>query len=419
MWEGHCARGLCMLYGKLHDGSAQVNYAKQAYDAYLKSGDKEWAAYSKFALAKAYNNNCKYEESLKLLEELEGEFQSNADTIMHSQLLQLKALGLFGLGKYKECIESYASAFEFNPSVLTDNDKKILEIAFNEVSNNSNLGIEDWYKDFAEIKGQSTNIFSVLESQGRYEEAYKNLKEYKNIQDSVLSVVFSNDVSESINNYETMKNKLVAENAKIERMSYWFVILIIVLAFIVVVWRVRERIHREESLRLKTEADMESMRSDLLAQMESVKLELEKASNIPPRTKTEDFEKIIKQRYADANRLCDDYYQGRVGKSDKEELGIKISNILKVFSEKSSLEEIAQYVDEKSGGLYASFKKDFYDLSEENFRLFLYLMLGFSARTISVILGQEIGTVYNKKSRLKTRILKSDIFDRNKYLKFF
>ena len=89
------------------------------------------------------------------------------------------------------------------------------------------------------------------------------------------------------------------------------------------------------------------------------------------------------------------------------------------FSEKNNLDEIEKFVDEKSGGLYTSFKKEFFDFSEDEYRLFLYLMLGFNSRTISVILGQKISAVYNRKSRLKGKIEKGNDQDKEKYLSFF
>ncbi len=117
--------------------------------------------------------------------------------------------------------------------------------------------------------------------------------------------------------------------------------------------------------------------------------------------------------------MCNDYYQGRFKKNGKDGLEVKIKNIVKGFTDRDSLSKIEEYVNETSDSLYSTFKKDFFDITEDNRRLFLYLMLGFSSRTISVIFGQEISAVYNKKSRLKARIAKSDTANKEQYLKFF
>ena len=140
----------------------------------------------------------------------------------------------------------------------------------------------------------------------------------------------------------------------------------------------------------------------------------------PDRCKVVDFEKIIRQRYAETNRLCDDYYQGKYSLKRKDD-GIldEIQNIVRSFTEKESLKNIAEYVDEKSGGLYCSFCKDFFSLSGDSLRLFLYIMLGFSARTLSVIIGQSINVVYTQKSRLKKKIEQSDVTRKDEYLSFF
>ncbi|MDE6741843.1 MAG: hypothetical protein K2J58_05885 [Muribaculaceae bacterium] len=36
MWEGQCARGLFIIYGKLENGSEQIKYAKIQYEAFVK-----------------------------------------------------------------------------------------------------------------------------------------------------------------------------------------------------------------------------------------------------------------------------------------------------------------------------------------------------------------------------------------------
>lgn len=63
-------------------------------------------------------------------------------------------------------------------------------------------------------------------------------------------------------------------------------------------------------------------------------------------------------------------------------------------------------------------KKDFPKLKEEDYRLFLYLMFGFSARSISLFMGEKIEVVYNRKSRLKSKIKNSNATLKNEYLEY-
>ena len=418
MWEGQCARGLHMLYERLHNASAQVKYADIAHDAFLKSGDKGWQDCSEFEMAVALNNNCKYKEALSILARLDKNNRVKHDTTMLSQVAQLRGLSLFGLGRYEESIKNYIQAYNWNPDILTENDRNIIDICLKEVSDCQSHSYSDQLNGLIDIRKDSLNVFTVLAGQEKYKEAYRSLERYKNLQDSVLSVIFKNNVSESVSQYEAMKHELARQKLRNERMSYWLIILVIIIICIIGYWRFREQMHLEESKRLKIEAAMESLRLDLKSQLESSKRGVDirgKADDIV----IKDFVKIIKQRYADTNRLCDDYYQGRFCKSNKDGVYTEINSIVRSFIDPFSVDKIVEYVDEQSDGLYSAFKKDFFDLSNENHRLFLYLMLGFSSRTISVILGQSISVVYNKKSRLKSKIEKSQAFGKDEYLRFF
>ena len=77
-----------------------------------------------------------------------------------------------------------------------------------------------------------------------------------------------------------------------------------------------------------------------------------------------------------------------------------------------------EYADKYTNGLFSKFKKDFPKCKDEEYRLFLFLMMGFSARSISLFLGEKIEVIYNRKSRLKAKIKNSDISRKMDYLAY-
>ena len=352
-----------------------------------------------------------------MINQLESEGTFADDSMQLSHLYSLKGLSLYALNRYRESLESYAKAYEINSSVLCDDDIINIQIAQFKLRQDStswkfNLPVVDYG-----MKDSQKNAFSVYAAEGHYKEAYECIEAYKDRQDSVISMILKNNVSESVDQYECLRKTLLKKDALNERMSYWIVIMVITVLCIIVVWSIREKLYRVEKLRLKTEADMESLRYDLLSQLDAAKMEVEKTVKKSRFEKTLGFEKIIRQHYIDANKLCDDYYQS--GLLRKNGIYTDIDNIIRSFTEKDSLEKIAEYVDEKSGDLYSSFKKDYFHLSADYQQLFLYVMLGLSPRTLSVILHQNINAIYTKKSRLKSKIEQSDVIRKKEYLNFF
>lgn len=419
MWEGQCARGLLMLYGLLHDGSSQVEYAKQALEAFSKTEDEGWKSYSKLELARSYNNNYKYKESICLLTTLINDNAIRLDTFMLAEVYQMKGKSMFGLANFQESIYNYARACELNPEILNESDKRIIKIAIHELYRDSVPSNIEWLIDEVSVSDMDEGAFGVLASQGKYEDAYNGLRHYKNQQDSILKIIKENNVSESLYRYKELSNFIIQQNVHTERMWYWIIILIIASSGVVIMWIFREKAHKAENLRLKTEADMESLRSDLMSQLEDFVKKSKYYSQPENRAAIENYEKIIKQKYAEANRLCDNYYQWGINKDDNGHFESEINKIVNNFTEKSCLDSISEYVDEVSGGLFSSFRNDFFNLSEENFRLFLYLMLGFNSRSISVLISQKVSAVYNKKARLKATIMNSNVSGKEAYLRFF
>ena len=420
MWEGQCAMGLCMIYGKLHDASAQVDYARRSYDAFKKTLDDDWINYSIYALALAYNNNGKCEKSLSVIDELFDHGAFLNDSTLLSELYTLKGITLSALGRYEESLNAYSKARLIKSSVLSVGDRQNIQVALSELKAKGDTCISYPFLEDLDIDGSPQDAFAVYVKEGRYKEAYERLERYKNLQDSVLSFISRNNVSESVNHYKELRDTLLRERVQKWKMYILLILLIVMVVGIIIVFRVRERIHKEESERLKTEADIESLRSDLLSQLDAAKMALAKASESTVRRKTADFENIIRQRYSEANRLCDDYYQKEALLRGKEKaINEEIREIVSSFTDEEELDKIAEYIDEQSGGLYSSFRKDFYFLPGETHRLFLYLMMGLSSRTLSVIFGQDVSAVYNKKSRLKSKIGQSEVDAKADYLRFF
>ena len=62
------------------------------------------------------------------------------------------------------------------------------------------------------------------------------------------------------------------------------------------------------------------------------------------------------------------------------------------------------------------FRKDFPNLNSDIYQFAIYQFSGFSSRAISIFMNEKIENIYNKKSRLKNRIQKSDVPRKEEYL---
>ncbi|MDE7410133.1 MAG: tetratricopeptide repeat protein, partial [Muribaculaceae bacterium] len=419
MWEGQCARGLCMLYGELYSGSHQIEYAKHSYDSFLKTADKEWINYSKLNLARAFNNSCRYDESLSLIEELSNDAMVSNDSLMQLDLYHLRGLVSFNLGRYKEAVEYYKKAYELDSLILFPSDLQNIKISIHELPRDSLTPEISYFENNSQLKDESADAFLVLAELGNYKEAYESLLRYKNSQDSALYKIFSNNVSELLGQYEDQTAKLRQKEAKTERILWGCGLFVLVMVIGVSYWIYKKNLHQNELERRQLEMSMDILQSDLAAQVSdmndmSLNIQLLNKENSRILTALQD---MLYERYNKVNALCDAYYQDRLVESKRKKLAKEMEKLLKDFSDHAFLKEVGRYIDLCLDGLYSSFMEDFPDLSADSKRLFMFLTLGFSNRTICVILNLENPNLYNRKSRLKKIIAGSDAVRREDYLK--
>ncbi|WP_289772964.1 tetratricopeptide repeat protein [uncultured Duncaniella sp.] len=403
--EGLCAKGLYLLYVQLYDGAKQIKYAKESYEAFVKGGYDEWANYAKLDVAIAYNNSGKYSKAILEATQVIQIAEEVKDTLLLAEAIRLIGLSEFALGNSKEAIYYYSQANSLDKSVLTDNDKSNLIIAISEINTDTiSVDIRNLISEI-NIKDESYTPFEIYASRGEYEEAYKSLELYKKEQDRVLSSLLRSNVSDALQNYEHSKKELLQEKIKNERLLWFLIVLIVLIIGLVIIYLLRKNLQEKERQQEEIIEKAECLKTDLLYQIEANSLI------------SGSVKELFRQKYSIVNTLCAAYYESEGVKLEKKRIVSEVEQIVYEFSNDSNrMDEIKEYADKYTNGIYSAFKEDFPKSKEEDYRLFLYLMMGFGARSISLFLGEKIEVVYNRKSRLKARIKNSDVSRKKDYL---
>lgn len=227
------------------------------------------------------------------------------------------------------------------------------------------------------------------------------------IQDSILSSVLKNNVSGTLRNYEQSREELQREKLRNERLMWVLIVMsVMVLGTAIAIYlrrNLRETKRRQEEI--MKEADY--VRTDLLRQIET-------NTRI-----SESVKELFRQKYDVVDNLCAAYYESRDTKLEKKRIVEEVGLIFQEFTDdRSRLSELADYADRYTDGAYTAFNTDFPRLKDEDRRLFLYLMMGFSSRSISIFLKEKIEVVYNRKSRLKARIRNSNAQRKEEFLAY-
>jgi len=99
----------------------------------------------------------------------------------------------------------------------------------------------------------------------------------------------------------------------------------------------------------------------------------------------------------------------------------QIQDVFKAIRGEEETDHIFEkIIDRDLDGLISSFRTDYTNLNEADYMLFCYIVAGYDAKTISIILSEKTpNSLYTRKSRLKKTIETSDIKEKEKYLQYF
>ena len=103
----------------------------------------------------------------------------------------------------------------------------------------------------------------------------------------------------------------------------------------------------------------------------------------------------------------------------KKELYTSVKKIIDRIKEDNKVfMELENTVNSRLGNLMADFRKDLPSMQEKDVKLFLFITLDFSGKSISVFLDIPIDRVYNRKNALKKRLKQPANEIAEKYLQY-
>jgi hypothetical protein len=112
------------------------------------------------------------------------------------------------------------------------------------------------------------------------------------------------------------------------------------------------------------------------------------------------IKELFGQRFIHINELCNVYYESK----DRKIVKAVEKKIKEIADDTKTLDAIENYVNRYADNLMLKFRTDLPALKNEDYKLYLYSVVGFSTSAISLFLSEKKEVVYNRKSRLKAKI---------------
>ncbi len=393
---GMICREISTIYEEIYASKEQLHYSRKAYDAFRLHPDSSYAWYSMNDLARAYCLALDYGNSLKFSAGAKRAAEKAGDSLLLGQALSLVGISQIGLGEYGKAVATYESMMRLHPLDSIDTQRYMLAVAH----------AGDTGKIDSLSHGCNESVPHELSVQyGDYKSAYNSLIARCRDQDALIRRLLTQNVTRAIDNYN------LAEASKLEiRLKKSNVQKALLVAAVIAAVAALLGVH------LKKTAELRRKEKSFVLDVQNLKDELRSRDKAAALIVSD----LIGKKYEIIDRLCSTYYStSQTPKSQKQILSEIKKQIDGLLSNELGLEELETYVNKYTGDLVARAREQYPDLRNRDINLLLYLMVGFSTRTIGVFIGEKPDVVYNRKSRLKSRIKETDAPCRDALLAYF
>lgn len=387
------------IYNAIYWGEGAVEYAQKSYDAYSKTDYHEHTNYSLLNLGIMYYNSYKYDECEQIMNKVLKQAIKQNDATMKVEALIMLASTHWVKEDFINAITLYNKAISINDTIINATHFSRLSNAYSKIGNN-----DEAYK-YANIAyhRDSTQVhayYVLYENSGNYKEALQALKQIMSQQNNVLDNITTQSILKSVEDYQSMeydmKHKIKKQQLiTLSCISILVIILIIATSYI----QIRKK-------RLEIEHNI------LIAQnlQQSLYIKNAKIGSLQ-----KEMSRLFEQQFSTLDKLCSIYYESNNINTYNKILNI-INNVGKDPATRKAIEDNAnKYCD----NIIQDFRNSFPKLKEDDYLLFLYLVIGFSHRTIAILLQIKLDTLYSRKYKLKQKIESAKSDHEEAFLKYF
>lgn len=399
------------LYSSKYSSKEALFYARQAFECFSHTPDtlRRWILLGRLAVCYGDNRDKATSDSLfKVYTTLPV-----LDTAIHAKNLLYYSKMLLGRkpSEPERCLEIFNEAKRKYHAKPRIEDYYFYSVALDKIGDKQAADrLLDRLEQFDTLSVASKNWRYIL---------YKNRRDYhkalslfeKTIidQDSLIISMLRQSLERSQRKYYETKaqNEEAKKDAATDR--FWLLIIIagIAISLIVGVWiRARQRLLEklEKVSMLKEEVDMQ--------------LALLKESEVKETDYRKKYLSVYKNQYQLLNNLCASYLSP--SRSDpKEKVFKEVESVLKEISnDKENPSHAEIIVNNAWDNIMNRIRKDYPSFSENDYKLIALSVMGFEAKTISLLMNYTPKTVYGKKARIKQRIADSSVAAKQEYLAF-
>lgn len=407
-------RSFSDIYNSSYNNVESLNYAQKAYKFFQLAGYTEYIDWGLWDIGKAYHNCADYDNSIEIAREVVNTATHKQDTILLRDGLRLLATSYVAQTDYASARKCYNQLRGIGEELLTADDHRNLGVAY---FGSGDLDSARLYMEklFPIDSTQRWLLYQWNKHVGNYKDALLALEKEHLSSNAILHKVINQNVTHAVNNYKNYEKLVNEKNIQYEKTTKIIItcvfIAIIILGVVIATLRIKSQ-KKEIENNILLAANLRNMLKNkeyetvALQNTFDKQLECKAAENIAMQ---EAINSLFEQRFATIDRLTSAYYEYQGTSNEKNKIYVDVMKLVSgLGSDEKTLKELESFINTYKDNLLIRFRNEFPDLKESDYVLYIYTIAGFSSRAISIFIGEKLEVVYNRKSRLKQKINKSN-----------
>lgn len=408
--QGLVCAALSRIYSYNRNSKQELLFAQKAEDCFLKDGDVQNAWIMQSIIPMCYANNYQWEISDSLYDAF---FKCEIkDTVIYAKTL-LKAaktkIRKSSPDPVAAC-ESFDRAIKMGVNPTVDNLSVYtysLELKGEEQNVNSLLPVLDNLKMNPKNSGV-VNLweYRIFSHRKEFDKALSCFENSIAAQDSMLIVILGQSLEKVQKDYYIEKSSRLSAENKAQKTTG--ILILVISVFIVFV--LMAIINKNRHMWIEKEEEVDSLKKDL-----DLMVDNSTRINDALVTLRKEYIQVFKEQFSILNDLGSAYWSP-LKRSKKEKTLAVVINALNSFSEVGNLEAT---INSHLNNVMSRIRIDLPNMSEKTYQIICLFIIGFSPKTIAMLMNLGVDSVYTIKNRIKKRIASLESPNRTHYLELF
>lgn len=393
------------IYGQVYNHIEEQNYALMAYENFVLSGNNPLilSGLEKLAVANYFNKN--YDVCTVLSQKLIAKASSSDNDSLQVKGLRILSNAYIQSKRYQDA-KSTLLKLKSQAKTFMPQDYRNLCIAYMKTGQMDSAKI---YRQFAKTDNQPSLWVAIKNPDtGQFIYQIVDIDNMTVTEDTVVKRIINLNLAQTVANYHAYEKSIQETELRNERFHKYIILCIAALfiSFLSIWYRLHMKAHRKE-MELKM-LEAENIRHILNTTQEN-------ASSLQ-----QSVNSLFEQKFKSIDELCNTYYVYQGSRDERTKIFNSVMDIISSLrNDKKTVAELETFVNTYKNNLMTDFRNEYPMLKEDDYLLFLYIVIDFSSRAISILIGESLPVVYNRKSSLKRKIQQGESSMKERFLEEF